>query len=147
MKYIINYNEQGKILGFVKGDTDLNIEVSNAIWFEAQSFNKIIIDGKNISFDKVDWKTPENIALEVEKKEEVERKKIMLQGAMYNGYQISFTKDDGDGIVQIKSAFEMGLSSTIIHFDCGTKMPINSSEFNDFALWFMAERNKFFKVD
>lgn len=61
MKYIINYTEQGKILGFAKGDTHLNIEVSNAIWFEAQSFNKIIIDGKNISFDKVDWRTPEEI--------------------------------------------------------------------------------------
>ena len=61
MKYIINHNEQGKILGFAKGDTDLNIEVSNAIWFEGQSFNKIIIDGKNITFEKVDWRTPEEI--------------------------------------------------------------------------------------
>ena len=61
MKYIINYTEQGKILGFAKGDTDLNIELSNVIWFEAQSFNKIIIDGKNISFEKVDWRTPEEI--------------------------------------------------------------------------------------
>ena len=61
MKYIINYNEQGKILGFTKGDTDLNIEVSNSKWVEAQSFNKIIIDGKNISFEKVDWRTAEEI--------------------------------------------------------------------------------------
>ena len=61
MKYIINYTEQGKILGFAKGDTDLNIEVSNAIWFEAQSHNKIIIDGDNITFDKVDWRTPKEI--------------------------------------------------------------------------------------
>ena len=62
MNYTINYTEQGKILGFVKGDTCLNIEVSNAIWFEAQNFNKIIIDGKNITFDKVDWRTDEEIA-------------------------------------------------------------------------------------
>ena len=61
MKYIINYTKEGKILGFTKGDTDLNIEVSNAIWVEAQSFNKIIIDGKNISFEKVDWRTEEEI--------------------------------------------------------------------------------------
>ena len=57
MNYTINYTEQGKILGFAKADTDLNIEVSNAIWFEAQSYNKIIIDGENISFEKVDWRT------------------------------------------------------------------------------------------
>ena len=61
MKYIINYTEQGKILGFAKSDTNLNIEVSNAIWFEAQSFNKIIIEGTNITFDKVDWRTAEEI--------------------------------------------------------------------------------------
>ena len=61
MKYIINYNKDGKILGFTKGDTDLNIEVSNSIWVEAQSYNKIIINGKNISFEKVDWRTAEEI--------------------------------------------------------------------------------------
>lgn len=61
MKYYINYNEQGKILGFAKGDTDLNMEVSNAIWFEAQQYNKIIINGKNITFEKVDWRTPKEI--------------------------------------------------------------------------------------
>ncbi len=64
MKYTINYNEQGKILGFTNKEraNTLNIEVSNAIWFEAQSYNKIIIDGKNITFDKVDWRTDEEIA-------------------------------------------------------------------------------------
>ena len=61
MKYIINYNKDGKILGFTKGDDGLNIEVSSSIWFEAQSYNKIIIDGKNISFKKVDWRTAKEI--------------------------------------------------------------------------------------
>ena len=65
MKYIINYTEQGKILGFAKGDTDLNIEVSNAIWFEGQSYNKIIIDGENVSFDKVEWRTAVEIDTEI----------------------------------------------------------------------------------
>lgn len=64
MKYIINYTNDGKILGFTKGDTGLNIEVSNAIWFEAQSYNKIILDGDNIGFDKVDWRTIEEIRKE-----------------------------------------------------------------------------------
>ena len=64
MEYIINYTKEGRILGFAKGDTDLNIKVSNAIWFEAQSYNKIIINGGNISFDKVDWRTVEEIETE-----------------------------------------------------------------------------------
>ena len=63
MKYIINYTKEGKILGFFNKDelSDFNIEVSSDIWFEAQAYNKIIIDGKNISFEKVDWRTPEEI--------------------------------------------------------------------------------------
>lgn len=61
MKYYINYTEQGQILGFTKGDTYLNIEVSNSKWVEGQSYNKIIIDGKNITFEKVDWRTVEEI--------------------------------------------------------------------------------------
>ena len=61
MKYYINYTEKGKILGFAKGDTDLNIEVSNSKWIEGQSYNKIIVDGKNITFEKVDWRTNQEI--------------------------------------------------------------------------------------
>lgn len=61
MIYIINYTSKGRILGFCQGDTDLNIELPNSIWLEGQSYNKIIIDGDNISFDKVDWRTQEEI--------------------------------------------------------------------------------------
>ena len=72
MKYIINYTNEGKILGFAKGNTDINIEVSNAIWFEAQSYNKIIIDGENISFDKVDWRTVEEIEAQLQEQANAE---------------------------------------------------------------------------
>lgn len=66
MKYYINYTDDGKILGFFKEKqvVDFNIEVPNAKWIEAQSYNKIIVDGENISFDKVDWRTDAEIALE-----------------------------------------------------------------------------------
>ena len=72
MKYIINYTEQGKILGFTKGGLELNIEVSNSIWFEAQSFNKIIIDGENITFEKVDWRTVEEIEAQLQEQANAE---------------------------------------------------------------------------
>lgn len=92
-------------------------------------------------------RTPEEIAQEVELKQKQERKNLMLQGREYNSFKISFTKDDGDGVVQVDAAFRRGLDSTVMHFECGTNMPIEASEFNDFAIWFMVERNKFFKVD
>ena len=148
INYTINYTSEGKILGFVKGDTDLNIEVSNQIWFEAQSFNKILIDGDNISFEKVNWRTTEEIEAENIAEAKRVRNKAMLDGTLYNidgtPYKVSFTKNDGDGLMQVKSAFEMGLSTTIIHFENGTMMPISSSKFQAFALWFVNKRNEFF---
>ena len=68
----------------------------------------------------------------------------MLTGAEYSGYQVSLTSEDGNGMIQVKNSFELGLISTVIHFECGTNMPINASEFTAFAEWFVAERNKFF---
>ncbi len=79
MEYIINYIKEGKILGFAKGDDDLNVEVSNAIWFEAQSYNKIIIDGENITFDKVDWRTAEEIEQETQAQFRAERDKLLAE--------------------------------------------------------------------
>jgi hypothetical protein len=79
-----------------------------------------------------------------------QRKADMLEGEVYtlNGtdYQVSFTKDDGDGLVQVKSAFDLGLTSTTIHFDNGTKLPITIEEFPAFAAWFVERRNNFFEV-
>lgn len=72
------------------------------------------------------------------------RDKAMLDGLDYNGTVVSFTKNDGDGLIQVKNAFEMGLTDTIIHFDNGSKLPMNVLNFPDFALWFVTERNKFF---
>jgi hypothetical protein len=76
--------------------------------------------------------------------EEELRNEAMLTGAEYNGYQVSFTADDGNGMLQVKAAFEMGLTGTVIHFDNGTKMPIVAADFPAFAAWFVVERNKFF---
>ena len=90
----------------------------------------------------------EREAATAEEQAKAERATAMLNGAPYTldgiDYQISFTKDDGDGLVQVKSAFELGLTSTTIHFDNGTKMPITSAEFGAFAAWFVQKRNEFF---
>lgn len=63
-EWCINYDEQGKILGFSKGSIGNNIKVSNQVWVDTMDngYNKIIIDkDKNITFEKVDWRTPEEI--------------------------------------------------------------------------------------
>lgn len=105
MKYIINYTEEGKILGFAKGDTDLNIELSNSIWFEAQSFNKIIINGKNISFDKVDWRSAEEIEAE-ELQLKINEAKAYLLSTDYKitvDYFATLSKDIQDELILKRS--------------------------------------------
>lgn len=79
MKYYINYTKEGKILGFAKGVTDFNIEVTNSKWIEGQSFNKIIIDGKNISFEKVDWRTAEEIQEQEQAQFRAERNQLLIE--------------------------------------------------------------------
>ena len=95
MEYIINYDKQGKILGFVDGNTDLNVEVSNAIWFEAQSYNKIIIDGENISFDRVERRTEEEIEQEAQAQFRIERDKLLVEAD-----------------IEINKLIDLGLDST-----------------------------------
>ena len=72
----------------------------------------------------------------------------MLSGAPYTldgiDYQISFTADDGNGMTQVKTAFNLGVEATTIYFSNGTKMPITSAEFGAFAAWFAQKRNEFF---
>lgn len=70
------------------------------------------------------------------------------KGATYtlNGtdYQVPFMKDDADGLLQVKEAFNLGINETVIYFTNGTKMPITATEFMDFAVWFVNKRNSFF---
>ena len=53
--------------------------MTNAVWFEAQSFNKIIIDGENISIDKDDWRTAEEIEQEAQAQFRAERNKLLVE--------------------------------------------------------------------
>lgn len=84
----------------------------------------------------------------IEQNQKIEASKVrdeaMLKGFAYNGIDISVTKDDGDGMVQVKASFELGLTSTVIHFANGSKLPMTAEEFPDFALQFVTERGKFF---
>jgi hypothetical protein len=72
----------------------------------------------------------------------------MLSGAPYTldgiEYKISFTSEDGNGMLQVRTAFDLGVEATTIHFENGTKMPITSAEFGAFAAWFVQKRNEFF---
>ena len=85
-------------------------------------------------------KTTEQLAQEAS----ILRDQAMLTGIDYQGHMISLTDMDGNGMLQVKAAFEMGLTATTIHFKNGTKLPMTAADFPAFALWFVTERNRFF---
>lgn len=110
-------------------------------WVDKSMFDIVPKDLGEIDFGEP---TEEELAEALNIKKEIERKQRMLEGLDYKGYIISLTKDDGDGLVQVKNGFALGLTNTVIHFENGTKMPITADVFQEFASWFVNERNKFF---
>ena len=82
---------------------------------------------------------------EAEEMEHIKKtgKLYMLRGVEYI---VSFTGDDGNGMLQVQAAFAY-LNSTVVFFSNGTKMPIEKEDFAAFAEWFVKERNKFFVND
>lgn len=78
--------------------------------------------------------------------EKMDAKQIKANGKEYadSGVLVPFTKEDGDALLQVKAAFELGVTETIIHLSNGQKLPITAEAFPDFALWFATERNQFF---
>jgi len=60
------------------------------------------------------------------------------------GDNISFTKDDALGLLQVQAAFDLGLTGTIFEFSNGTKLPVKPYGFKKFCTWFVTERAKFF---
>lgn len=98
-------------------------------------------------WDEVSWSWIEDTDLKKQydnRIASIARDEAMLKGFVYNGMDISVTKDDGDGMVQVKVSFELGLTSTVIHFANGSKLPMSAEAFPAFALQFVTERGKFF---
>lgn len=87
---------------------------------------------------------PPKTVEQLEQEASTARDNAMLTGIDYQGSMISLTDVDGNGMLQVKAAFEMGLPSTTIHFKNGTKLPMTAADFPAFALWFVTERNRFF---
>lgn len=63
----------------------------------------------------------------------------------YNGTSVSLTSEDANALLQIKTAFELGATRTIMKFKNGTNMEMTPDIFAKFAPWFVEKRNEFFQ--
>jgi hypothetical protein len=85
--------------------------------------------------------------IEIEKfKDKENSRELKIQGKPYTdgGPNISFTKNDAVGVLQVKAAFALGIHNTTLEFDNETKLPIRAEDFQDFFSWYMKERLSFF---
>lgn len=84
------------------------------------------------------------VELSVDESSAVEKALVKTNGEDYDGYMIPFTNDDAIGMLQVKAAFEMGVTATNIEFSNGTIMPMSAADFPVFSAWFVAKRNGYF---
>lgn len=104
----------------------------------------VTIDGNNRCYDKGGNLLDLDLSVVPDYSQEEIQNRTKRDGEDYNGYQIPFMNDDALALMQVKSAFEMGVTSTNIEFTNGTVMPMNVTEFQEFAVWFVNKRNSFF---
>jgi hypothetical protein len=74
--------------------------------------------------------------------------KAKQEGSVYNlngvNYKISLTSDDAIGLMQIKTAFDLGITKTVLYCANGTKVPLTPPDLMPLAQWFTQKRNQFF---
>ena len=97
--------------------------------------------------------TPEPEFTEEELQKQAETKAIYNRkyiGVEYTNlsdevYIVSLTNDDANGLIQVKTAFEMGITETNFYFENGTIVPLKSvDDLLHLGQFVSIERNKFF---
>lgn len=84
------------------------------------------------------------VELGVEESAAVAKVWMKTNGEDYGGYMVPFMNEDAVGMLQVKAAFDMGITATNIEFSNGTIMPMSAADFPAFAAWFVAKRNGYF---
>jgi len=122
-----------------------NIAKRNGKWCKVSPTGEIIeeLDLKDKDID--------TIVKSIRQKEDITKKvsKLKKEGIPYNingvTYLIPIKNEDAIGLMQVKNAFELGITSTIMNFSNGVKLPINNkTELQKLLSWFSEKRNLVF---
>ena len=91
--------------------------------------------------------TYDEILLQEELKAHEDRKNLGIDYTNLEDqvYKVSLTNDDANGLIQVKTAFEMGITETNFYFENGTIVPLKSiDDLLHLGQFVSIERNKFF---
>lgn len=147
MKYAHLEKNTNKLLGWYSDDIhDIiptpNIEVTEEVWQEALNINANFYDGKVFSY-----KEPTLTDEEIATKAIYDKKYVGIEYTNLSDevYIVSLTNDDANGLIQVRTAFEMGIAETNFCFENGTVVPLKSiDDLLHLGQFISIERNKFF---
>lgn len=91
--------------------------------------------------------TEEELLKQLETKAIYDKKYVGIEYTNLNDevYKVSLTTEDANGLIQVKIAFEFGITETNFYFENGTPVPIKSIEdLLHLGEFVVTERNKFF---
>lgn len=165
MKYYAHIDTNGKILGWYNDEIHCtktldksnnivldkskiptpNIEVTGEVWQEALRIKSNCYEKGE--FIVKDFRTEKEILKQEETKARLDRKNLGIDYTNILGdvYKVSLTNDDANGLIQVKTAFEMGISETNFYFENGTIVPLKSiDDLLHLGQFVSIERNKFF---
>lgn len=118
------------------------VEVTETVWQEALNINANYYDGKAFSH-----KAPTLTDVEVANQVIYDRKYLGIDYTNLEDevYKVSLTNDDANGLIQVKTAFEFGVTETNFYFENGTVVPLKSiDDLLHLGQFVSIERNKFF---
>lgn len=113
-------------------------ETDRGTWFNIDTIkDRELLESKGINVDVLEQKE----TLRLEALEQIEHQKM---NADYNGVNLSLSSKDALGLLQVQSAFALGVPETNFQFENGTKLLVKADEFVALSTWFAVERNKLF---
>ena len=91
--------------------------------------------------------TEEELLKQLETKAIYDKKYVGIEYTNLNDevYKVSLTNDDANGLIQVKTAFEMGITETNFYYENGTVVPLASiDDLLHLGQFISIERTKFF---
>lgn len=125
----------------VVGTNDAGQLVSYLI--EAEEYKQWLSEGNTPEPEFTD----EEILEQEETKARLDRKNLGIDYINLKDevYKVSLTNDDANGLIQVKTAFDMGIAETNFYFENGTIVPLKSiDDLLHLGQFISIERNKFF---
>ncbi|MFA7029992.1 MAG: hypothetical protein WC179_06965 [Candidatus Cloacimonadaceae bacterium] len=122
----------------------VSVEYENESDFvELMAYQPVVINATEITKEEFDVAVYNSAQMQRVRSVAKKTGKIYSIGGV--DYLIPLTKEAQDTVLAVGISFYLqGISSTVVQFENGTKLPLDTTTWQPFAIWFATERNAFF---